>query len=305
MRVSHTAINWLALIAMVLMWGLSFSMMKLSLENIGPYWLAVVRVGLAIILVGAVCIAMKARLPRGWREWWAVSLFGLASNSIPFLLIGWASIYVPSGTAGLMMATSPILVMLISIVALPEEKATVLRIIGLIVGFIGAGMVIAGRDATVAAFMPTTTSIWPYIALLGGATCYALATIIGRKFLDLPLMTRSFGALITGGAVVLVGAVLLEPLPTALPRETIGALIYLGVFPTAVTTIGVLWLLERSSASFVAQSNYLVPVSAVVFGAIIFSEHLGWMQYAGMVIILCGIAITYSLRHRRPQVPQA
>lgn len=305
MIISRTAINWLALISMVLIWGLSFSMMKLSLEAIGPYWMAVTRVGIAIIIVGAICVVVKERLPRGWREWWAVSLFGLASNSVPFILIGWASQYVPSGTAGLMMATSPILVMLISIVALPEEKATLFRIIGLIVGFIGAGMVIAGRDATMAAFMPTSNSIWPYIALLGGATCYALSTIIGRRFLDLPLMTRSLGALITGGVVVLVGAVLWEPLPTALPPEIYASLLYLGVFPTALTTIGVLWLLGRSSASFVAQSNYLVPVAAVVFGAIIFSERLGWMQYAGMAIILCGIAITYRLRHRRHQVPQA
>lgn len=301
----HSIINWLALIAMVLMWGLSFSMMKLSLEAIGPYWMAVIRVAIAILIVGVICILMKERMPRGWREWWAVTLFGLASNSVPFILIGWASLSVPSGTAGLMMATSPIIVMLISIVALPEEKATIFRVVGLIVGFIGAGMVIAGRDATVAAFMPTSSSIWPYFALLGGATCYALSTIIGRKFLDLPLMTRSIGALITGGVVVLAGALLWEPFPTDLQPETYAALIYLGIFPTALTTIGVLWLLERSTAGFVAQSNYLVPAAAVIFGAIIFAERLGWMQYAGMAVILSGIAITYRLRHRRHQVPQA
>lgn len=294
-----TALNWSALIGLVLIWGLSFAVMKLALETIGPYWMAGSRIMLAALLVGILCIIMKVRPPLGWQEWAIVTLLGITGSSLPFILIGWASLYVPSGTAGLMMATSPILVMLLSIVALPEEKATPLRIAGLMLGFTGVIMVITGRTGVAASSTPTSASLWPYIALLGGAACYALNTIFGRKFLSIPVMTRSFGALVTGGITALAYAAVFEPFPTEISVKSLTAIAYLAIFPTALATMGVFWLLSRTSAAFVAQSNYLVPVSAIMFGAILFAEQLGWMQYTGIAIILAGIAIAERIWRRR------
>jgi drug/metabolite transporter (DMT)-like permease len=244
----------------------------------------------------------KIPLPRSRLEWGVAILFGLPNSAVPFILIAWATLSVPSGTAGLMMASTPIIVMLISIFALPEERATFLRITGLLVGFSGVAMVFLGRDAATVGTVElsaSANSVLPYIALLGGTTCYAISGILGRKYRDIPVMSKSLGALIAASVFALGAAYLLEPLPIAVTLSSAVSLLYLAIAPTALAMILVLWLLKRSSAGFVAQVNYAVPVVAVIFGAVALSAQLGWMQYLGMITILAGIAITERIWKRR------
>lgn len=107
--VSRTSLaNWLILLALVLMWGSSFAVVKLALESVGPYWMAGFRIGVAALLLGVISTVQGKRWPRGRYEWGVVTALGLAGNAVPFVLIGWATLYVPAGTAGLMMATIPI-----------------------------------------------------------------------------------------------------------------------------------------------------------------------------------------------------
>jgi drug/metabolite transporter (DMT)-like permease len=282
-----TSLDWLGLGFLVLAWASSFSVMKIALTDVGPYWLAAARISLGALVFILIAMATGAPLPRG-RQWLAGVVLGLVGNTFPFVLIGWATLFVPSGTAGLMMATNPILTMLIAIVLLPEERVTAGRIAGLALGFAGAALVISGRGAVIAG---PDVSLAPYLALLGGAFCYALGTVSARRYGDIPPLQRAIATLVVAAVGAIILAVLVEPLPVSVSAPSWAAVIYLGLFPTALATMVIFWVVDRTSAGFLAQTNYLVPVGAVMFGALLFAEQLGWRQYAGLAIILTGIAI--------------
>lgn len=199
------------------------------------------------------------------------------------------------------MATSPILVTLISIIILPEEKITTPRLIGLALGFIGTGLVIAGRADVSALQISEAAGVWPYIGLLIAATCYAIFTVSGRRFTDIPVLTRVLGSLLSAAIASVLIAVTLEPIPTTATPIALASMVYLGVVATTFSMIVMLWLVGQTSASFAAQSNYLIPVTAVIFGAILFKEHLGTMQYGGMALILLGIGVAERMGRRKAE----
>lgn len=285
--------------AVVLIWGSSFVAVKYALQSFSPLWIAALRLVLGASVLAALAIPLKIRLPNNVREWASCVVIGLVSTTLPFSLIGMASQHVPSGSAGLLMATSPILVTLISIVALPEEKITLPRLIGLVLGFIGTGLVIAGRSDVSALQISDTVGVWPYVGLLIASTCYAIFTVSGRRFTDIPVLTRVLGNLICAAVGSVIIVLVFEPFPATATPIAIGSLVYLGIIATTISMIIMLWLVGQTSASFAAQSNYLIPVTAVIFGAILFKEHLGTMQYGGMALILLGIGVAERMGRRK------
>ncbi len=310
MNKTVSIVNWVLLVILVAIWGASFVAIKIAITDIGPAWLAAARLGLATILMIFYAKITNISPPKGVREWTISAILGIIGTTLPFALIGWASQFVPSGIAGLMMATNPILVLLLAIIALPQEPPTKSRMVGLFIGFIGTSLVIMGRvDQVVSASQ--TLEIQPgfdwtliaYFALLMGALGYAINNVVSRRATHMPHATRGYGALLTAAPAAILLAALSEPFPNigAMSGDAIGAIIYLAVLPTWIATLLLYRLIAQTSASFVAQSNYLVPATAIALGAWILGEQLATLQYLGFVLILVGIAVAEGILRRKKQ----
>ncbi len=292
-------LDWLLLTVLVVTWGASFVAIKIAILDIGPAWLAAFRLLIATFLMFVFARLKNVRLPRGNREWLIAVVLGVIGTTLPFTLIGWASFYVPSGIAGLMMATNPMLVLILAIVFLPQERPTLTRLVGLLIGFSGVSLVIAGREgvmefdkgAAIPLIMGIDATLLAFAALLAGALGYAINNVVSRRAKDMPHATRGYGALLTATPAAFLIAVFSEPLPTAFSLSSLGATLYLAIFPTWIATLILYRLIDNTSSAFVAQSNYMVPASAILLGAIILGESLTIMQYGGFVTILVGIAI--------------
>jgi drug/metabolite transporter (DMT)-like permease len=87
------------------------------------------------------------------------------------------------------------------------------------------------------------------------------------------------------------------------PQIAFWAVAGLGVLPTALATLLMYRLMERIGPSFVAYSNYLVPVYAVLLGAAVLGETLEWNVLAALLLILAGIAVS-RMRPLKPQLSQ-
>ncbi len=291
--------------ALVIIWGASFVAIKIAITDITPAWLAAARIFIATILMIVYARLSNIRPPEGTAEWGVALVLGVIGTSLPFALIGWASMFVPSGIAGLMMATNPMLVLLLAISALPEEPPTPNRIAGLIIGFFGVAMVIAGRgdpDFSLPAATPLPQagfdwSLLAYLALLLGALGYAINNVVSRRATNMPHATRGYGALLTAAPSAIILAALSEPFPEffTMNINALGAIVYLAVLPTWIATLILYRLIAHTSAGFVAQSNYLVPATAILLGAWILGEQLALIQYVGFGLILLGIGIAESL----------
>lgn len=303
-----TLIDWIALLASVLIGGSAFVAIKFGLHGIGPYWLVAGRLAVAG-LVMSILLHGRFRFPT-LGEWPLVLMIGTMGWTVGLCAVQWASLYISASAVGMMMAAGPIAVALVSLVMLPEEKLTLWRSIGLAVGFAGVGMIILGRTASPNAGLLADTemghSLWPYVVLLLSMLGFAISTIMTRKATHIPALTKGVGALIGGAITSTLFAAVFEPFPIAPTSTALIAFAYLAVINTGFNGVLIYWLIDRTSARFVAQSNYLMPISTLALGALLLGDMLTPLQYVGIGVVLGGVLLSERRGKARagPPAPQ-
>jgi drug/metabolite transporter (DMT)-like permease len=166
------------------------------------------------------------------------------------------------------------------------------KVIGVIFGF-GGVVVLVGPEAV----KGLGGDVWRQLAISGGAVCYSLTVILTRNMPPSPLMARSAGVLIAGALMMTPVALVVEQ-PWTLVPSTDGmlAMVYLGLFPTALATTVLFHLVQQRGANFVAFANYLIPIFAVLWGAGFLGEELSGQAGLALAVILSGMVITQFRR---------
>ncbi len=281
-------------------WGTSFVFIKVSLEGLSPLQIAVARIGLgAAVLLGIVALR-SGRLPRGWSTWGHLAVVGVLANVVPFFLFGWAEQRVPSSLAGIYNATTPLFTLLAAMTALrSEERATLSRLAGLLLGFLGVVVVLAPWRGLGSA------ALNGQLACLTAGACYGLAITYTRRYLS----GRGYSALALAAGQLLCAAaelVLLAPLwaahPVSLPWRVSLSILALGGLGTGIAYLIFYGLIGEIGATAASTVTYLVPVVAVALGVAVLREAVGWNDFAGAVVVLLGVAVAGGQldRGRRP-----
>jgi drug/metabolite transporter (DMT)-like permease len=276
------------LVTLSLIWGASFMFIEIALEDLEPTTLMAARIGISAICLVAAILAMRG--PRaGLRELRDAGLpayaLGVTNSAIPFTLIAWGQEHVDSGTAAISNASTPIWVAVLAIWFLHSERAGGTRLFGVLLGLVGVG-VLAGAQPD--------ASWWTLAgiaAVVAASFCYAASSLIAQD-----RMTQT--APLTLSAATLVGAsVVLAPFGIAqLPSEapdaaTLGSVLALGVAGTAVGLVLFFRIIVRYGSARAALVTYLVPVTAVLYGASFLDEPIGVAKLGGMALILAGVAL--------------
>jgi drug/metabolite transporter (DMT)-like permease len=291
MKSPVTPVDWLLLALLVIAWGTSFAMTKLAVGSLDPNWIMALRICVAAIVLIPFALLTGHSLAQPVAAWIKFAWLGLSGYVAPFFLITWGMQFVSSGIAGLLMGSIPLMMVVAAHVFLPNEKLTTPKAIGFILGFLGI-LVLMLPKASFGEFLRSDALIGELVILLG-CLCYVAHSIMAKRmgFHDPVLQTAAvclLGALL-GLAIAFVSA----PIEvSAIPSTALWAVIGLGLLPTAFASVVMYKLMERTGPSFVSMSNYLVPVYAVLFGAIILREQLGWNVLAALALVLAGIAIS-------------
>ncbi len=283
--------HWAALAFLVLAWGSSFALTKIAVQSVAPIWMPAARITIAALIL---VIALKARggaLPRGLSIWAWFLWLGVTGTMLPFFLISWASLHAPSSLVGILMATNPLMVLVLVHLFLPDEPVRPRRVAGFAVGF--AGVVLLIGPATLLSLDGAGLTLWAEIAALAGAFCYAAHNISARKSPDIDLIGKAAGTLAAMVPFAIGIALLTEPagLQSAAPGA-LAAILVLAVAPTGIATLVLFWLVNQAGARFLAMSNYLVPVFAALTGVAFMAERLDAGDWIGLAMILTGILIS-------------
>ena len=239
----------------------------------------------------AVALMQRAPFPRDLRTLTIYGWLGLVGNAAPFFIITWGMQFISSGVAGLLMATIPLIVIVMAHFALPGERLTLPRVAGFILGFVGI-VVLMGPDNLVN-LKAHGQELVGELAVVGGCLLYGVNSVTAKRFQLKGTVASAAGVLVAGA--IFATAVALTQAPFDLlqkPASSLWALFGLGLVPTGIATV--LWFkaVERTSPTFTATSNYLVPVYALVFGAAILGEQIGWNVLAALILILAGIFVS-------------
>ena len=282
-------------ILLAALWGSSFLFMRLGAAEFGTWATAGMRVLIASIFLWPI-LWWHGRWPDLRRHAVPILFGGLLNSALPFVLYAYAVQSVSTGLAAILNATSPLMGALVAWWWL-QDKPGGLRALGLATGFLG--VVLLSWDK----LGPNTgDSGWAVLACLGATFCYGLSASFTKKYLTgvHPLATATGSQF--GAALALAG-------PTAYcwPAVTPGAqawaaLAAVGILCTGIAYILFLRQIDQVGPAKAMTVTFLIPVFALLYGAVLLGESITpWMLLGGCVV-LCGVALALDLWKPRSTV---
>lgn len=286
-RPSYRPIAYALLLALAAIWGASFLFIKIAVATIPPLTLVAGRLALAAAGLLAYLWMTGRRLPREPALWGHFAVVAVFGNLVPFALISWGETAIDSGLAAILMAIMPLSTLLLSHVFTLDERLTAPRIAGVACGLAGV-VVLVGPEA----LLKLGDDAWRQLAVAGAAFCYASAAVAARRLPAVSPVSRGTAVLLCAGVQILPVVLWVDRPWTLAPSwESILSVAYLGVFPTALATILLFFLLSLRGATYIALNNYLIPVLGVFWGALFLGEQVTARALIALALILAGIVI--------------
>ncbi len=273
--------SWMAFAALGVIWGLPYFFIKLALQGLSP----------AALAWGRIVIATLILLPIAWRRGalravtnhkLAVIAFGLLEFAVPFSAISLGERWISSALTGILIATVPLTVALLSRSFGLQERLGPWRLAGLLLGLVG-----------VATLLGFGTISWPLgwagvgcmlLAVVG----YAIGPLIIHRYLrDIDPFGPLAASLLVASLMLLPAAVLTFPtqLPSPLVLWSVGVL---GAVCTALAMLLMFYLVGHAGASRATVITYINPAVATLLGVAVLHEHLGVGGYTAFALILLG-----------------
>lgn len=261
---------------------------SVALRDYGPLTVACARTTLGAVALVLLMRVMGRRFPLGDRGLWPyLAGIGLLSTALPFFLLSWGQQYVPSAFAGISMAALPLFVLPLAHVFV-DEPLTVRRSLGVVVGFIGAAVLIGPGVFNASGDM----AAWGQLACLGAAMSYAVAAILTRRCPPIDPVALSTLTLVVGSVVLIPLMLAIEGVPGWAGRTTGLAILFLGLMPTALAALLRVQVIRSAGPVFMTLVNYQVPLWSMVFGALVLAEALPWRFFVALGLILTGLALS-------------
>lgn len=282
-------------------WGTSFSFIKVSLEGLGPGQIVLFRLILGALVLAGVAKLRGVTLRMPPKIWGHQLVAAILANVAPYLLLSYGERNTGAGVAGVLVAGTPLLTLLIATLALKDEKADWRRAVGFLVGFVGVAVVIAPWHDQLG-------STGARFACFGAAVCYAAGYVYCRKFLNgigLEPLTLAATQLIAAVVPIAIIAPFLGWRDPALNLRIVVAMFCLGALSTGFANILYFRLIKDVGATLAAAVDYVVPFFAVLFGFILLREAPSWSLLTGGVIVLAGMYLAEGrMPSRRPRARQ-
>lgn len=285
--------NWLKLFFLGLVWGSSYLWIKIALREVGPFTLVLFRVLFASL--GLVFFAFSAKTAFKTKWFWKFAVVGFFNVAMPFVLISWAEESISSGMAAILNSTVPLFTIVIAPLFIKEERLTVARVLGFLLGFTGVIILMSNKLGA-----DSRSTIAGIAAMLIAACSYAVSGVFARKRMsDIPVEAVSFGQM-AGALCFILPAALIVEAPFRFPAlpSTYLALLWLGLLGSCVCTLVWYSLLYSVGPTRTSMNSYLLPLVGVLLGAVILGEKIDWHVLAGGVLILLAIFIVNSGRSR-------
>jgi drug/metabolite transporter (DMT)-like permease len=292
------------LAALSAVWGGSYLLIKYGLEDFEPAVIVWIRLVLAALVLYAVMLlrnggaeARAARAELRARPWKAV-LLGTVAIAVPFNLITFGELEVPSGLTAVLIAPASLFVAAFAPLIDPSERVPPSALGGMILGLAGVALCVG---------VESVHSIWAFLgalAMVGAAACYALSSFVVKRYAGLTSVTTSFISILVGVVLTLPAAVLTAPTHTPGLRSTL-AMLALGVVGTALAFVIFYKLIAETGAGRASLVSYLAPGVALLYGAVFLDEEITVAALVGLGLILGGVALASRRNGSHPVAERA
>lgn len=236
----------------------------------------------------AIGIYQRVTWPRDGKTWGIFAILGPASLAVPIFFISWGEQTIDSAVASILNATTPLFTIVIAHLLLQDDKMTVQKVLGLLIGF-GGVVLLLSKDLTAGA----QNSVIGQGAVILASLFYAGSAVFARK------LTRHVDGIVRGSMPLITSTIFMWAIgPLAekpfefpgLPLTWISVL-WLGVLGSGLAVIMLWYLIHEIGPTRTSMVTYLFPVGGVILGVIFLNEQLSWQLLAGTALVLASLAV--------------
>ena len=283
---------WLILALLTLVWGSSFILMKKGLEGFSPMQVGSLRICFAGLVLLPVVIQHFRKITK--RAVYYSILFGLMNAGVPAFLFALAQTKVNSSTAGILNGLTPIFTLTVGVLFF-QVPFNAFKLIGVVIGFIGASMLVFFKEGFTSAPQIQDSELGLTLLIVLATCMYGFAGNIMKRYLDnVPgpvIASIAYGSFAIPSAIYLLFSDFGSRLSQENGWESLGYLALLGIFGSAIAIILFSRLLKQSNALFGSFVTYLIPFVAILWG-LAADEKIGLVPFISLGIILAGIYIS-------------
>jgi drug/metabolite transporter (DMT)-like permease len=281
----------LALAGTVVFWASAFAGIRAGLGEYGPGEIALFRFVVASVVLGCIALVTRMRLPER-RDLPAVFLAGFLAFTVYHVALNYGEVAVGAGAASVLINTAPLFTALLAVTFL-GERLRVLGWVGMAVSFFGAVLISAGEGE---GFGLAPQALLILLAALSSSIYFVIQKPYLQKYGALAFTTYAVWAGTFLSLVFLPG--LISQMGAARPRTTL-AMVYLGVFPTAIAYVTYAYAFSRMPASRAVSFLYLIPVMAYLIAWAWIGEVPTLLSVVGGCVTLSGVLIVNAFGRRR------
>lgn len=275
--------QWAKFWLLAFVWGSSFMLIKIAVDELGPFPLVSIRIGLSAFLFFIYMQATGRRPPSFGNGLGALIFVGVFNTAVPFSLISFGETRIDSSLATVLNSTVPFFNLIIAHFLLADERLNISKITGLGVGFVGI-IILMSRS------LNATGSLAGQVAVLLASVSYAIAVVTIRlklRHID-PFTTAGWSLIFGVMTIIPITFAVAWPLPFDASAGALGAAVTLAIVNTFVAYF-LFYSLIAEWGVRATLVTYATPPIGVTLGVVLLGEVIDWRLIVGGILILTGI----------------
>ena len=283
-----------------LVWGSTYLVASIGVHALPPILFGGIRFICAGILLGLTAVAMGAKFALDATEWRHLLIVAVGSVVIPNSLTNWAMQTVASNQTAILNASAALWIAMFATRGRRAHALDRRTLIGLVIGFAGAALIVWPRGGLVAGDFGMQLLILLAVFVWSATTVY-----IRNVHSKLDLLSFSAVQMLLGGLMMTgLGLALGEAEQWTWSRPGLTAMAYLTVASSCLAYTAFSWLARNTTPAMVGTYSYVNPAIAAVLGWWFLDEHLGANQITGMVVMFLGVALVSWLQREAKRLDE-
>jgi drug/metabolite transporter (DMT)-like permease len=286
--------KWVYLITLSIIWGSSYILIKKGLVGLTPLQLGSTRIIMTTVILMIFGWKQLQKIPKNAWKW--IILTGFFGTFFPSYLFAFAETVIDSSVAAVLNGMTPLFTLILGLLFF-NSSFKWMKIIGVLVGF-GGTLVLVSNEFT----MRSGLSSWYAFLVVAATLCYSInVNLIKHKLQGVPALAIALGNFI---AIVIPAFVVLlfvdfpwtKIISSSEVSSSIGYILILSLFGTALAKVMFNELVSISTAVFSISITYLLPIVAIAWG-ILDGEQFTLIQWLGCALILLGVYLITDKKH--------